>query len=159
MKHLAGVTVALGLIAFVSTTIPSCSLRFLKRKKTTPLAWTVVDTLPTHHGWLKMDSRPGGFAMLFDEKYKYLDREIPMTTPILFPMPPGVYDLRLKRTGYVDWRGIVEVAPEETTKVMVIFRALWTEESIRKQEKISLIIGSTLLALLMIVGWSFRDKF
>jgi hypothetical protein len=59
------------------------------------------------------------------------------------------------------WTGgaIVEVAPEETTKVTVIFRALWTKESIRKQEKLSLIIGSTLLALLTIVGWSFRDKF
>lgn len=158
MKTLTKLVLALGFLVFLLTFSSSCGHLFWKHKRAVPFVQAVVDTLPTVHGWMNVDTKPGGFVMLFDQRYRYLGSE-PLTTPALVPLPPGTYDLTLRRTGYVDWRGLVWVSAGETTNVLVVTKTLWSEEAIKRQERFCLRLGAVLLFLLLTGGWILRNKY
>jgi hypothetical protein len=95
-------------------------------------------------------------VLYFNGKVRYLEDGTPLATPAIVRLSPGRYELKLKLFGYREWCDTVPVVRKETPQVNVVLDPFWTEEGFRRQEKYALIIGGTILALLTILGLTWR---
>ncbi len=146
----------LALMAFLLLSLAGCGLPFFKRSKGPAGRERDLPVFSTDDGWLNVNSRPYRMVLYFNGKVRYLEDGTPLATPAIVRLSPGRYELKLKLPGYREWCDTIPVVRKETTQVNVVLDPFWTEEGFRRQERYALFIGGTILALLTILGLTWR---
>lgn len=155
-RVLLRVAFGLALMSFLFLSFQGCGLPFFKRRKGLAGRERDVPVFSANDGWMNVSSRPYRMVLYFNGKVRYLEDGSPLATPAIVRLSPGRYELKLKLQGYREWCDTVPVFRQETTQVNVVLDPLWTEEGFRKQEKYALIVGGTILALLTVLGLTWR---